>query len=101
MVMVMVIVIVIVIVITINDFSRITMILQIQMLDVNDAYLIWFAARFAVALWGRSIPESRKPEPESQEPSSHPASAPSSHSKNSATKICSRGWVARKSFFDR
>ena len=26
---------------------------------------------------------------------------PSSHSKNSATKICSKGWVAQKPFFDR
>ena len=26
---------------------------------------------------------------------------PSSHSKNSATEICSKGWVARRSFFDR
>ena len=26
---------------------------------------------------------------------------PSSHSKNSATKICSKGWVAQKPFADR
>ena len=26
---------------------------------------------------------------------------PSSHSKNSATKICSKGWVAHKPLFDR
>ena len=26
---------------------------------------------------------------------------PSSHSKNSQSKICSKGWVAQKPFFDR
>ena len=34
-------------------------------------------------------------------PSSESRTTPSSHSKNSLSKICSKGWVAQKPFVDR